>query len=247
MRRMQPWVFQVFVLIGALGLGTQARGAGQRPVISMMTTCAQLTSNFYPADTTTWFDSQKFPQVVFYAHMLFPLTPDFGSGQAKESWHPPQVAPKLSSPSASMTLNLSDSYYASAQWLDPDGLEVASFGLTMPARVSSDYVRLDGAQYIPHTFAMTLGIKDLRAQAGQKQLLSKNGQYHVRLYVDSQLEGIAFFKIFGLPQTGTSQSEPRSRTGTAGIDAATVQKALTPGMSESALGSILRLLTQTAK
>lgn len=178
------------------------------------TTCSQLTSNLYPMDTTTWFDAAKNPQIVLYAHMLFPLRPDQDSLTSlpePEAWHPPMV---VKAPLA-QTLSLDDQHYAQAIWLDPEGAVVAQYGLTMPARVSSDYVRLQGRQYIPHTFAMTIGTRDGRVEAGQKLLPSKAGQYHIRLFVDGQLEGIAFFRMMGgAAEPAAEKNTPRAPTQT---------------------------------
>jgi hypothetical protein len=219
-----------FCLIFFLGLSPFAAALeGQRPVISMITTCAQLSPNFYPTDTTAWFEIDKNPQVVFFAHMLFPLGRE---AVPTGAWHPPLVTPVVS-----MTLDVSDRHYAQAQWLDPDGLEVAHMGITMSARVSTQYLRLGSLQYIPHTFSSTLGIKDLRVQAGQKLLLSKNGQYHIRFSVDGCLEGIAFFRIFG----NVDQRLRDKPTGATLVSP-------TPGLSnDSLIQDMLRLLTRTAK
>lgn len=211
------------------------------------TTCAQLTANLYPADTTTWFDAAKNPQIVLYAHMLYPLRPDqdaLNQGAAEEAWHPPMVY-KSASPTA-VTLNVDDQHFAEAQWLDPDGQEFAHYGLTMPARVSTDYVRLQGRQYIPHTFAMTVGTKDMRSQAGQKGLPSKAGQYHIRLYVDGQIEGIAFFRMM----TGGAAELPKMGMAPPGGEAASSPRALTLTPEESglnALRDVFRALTKTGK
>jgi hypothetical protein len=128
--------------------------------------------------------------------MLFPLRPGQDALVPLPSpapWHPPLVAHGAEA----LTLQVDDQHYAEAEWLDPDGQVVADYGLTMPARVSSDYIQLQGRQYIPHTFAMTIGTKDIRSQAGQRALPVKAGQYHARLYVDGQIQGIAFFRMMG--------------------------------------------------
>jgi hypothetical protein len=199
----------VFACACLLWLASQA---GAKPVMADFTTCAQLGPNLYPADTTTWFDPSKNPQVVLYAHMLFPLLPgqdDLAQAPAPEAWHPPMTV-RLSPP---LSLALNDSHFAFARWVDPDGAVVAEYGLTMPARVSSDYVRLQGRQYIPHTFAMSIGTKDIRLEAGQKAMPSKAGQYHIRLYVDGEIEGIAFFKMLN----GVAPMAPQSKTSSAPV------------------------------
>jgi hypothetical protein len=222
-----------------------AAGAGKfKPVLSMLSTCAQLTPRFYPADTTTWFEASKDPQVVFFAHLLFPLNPAQDSLEAfhplapplSGPWHPPMVIPLEAQP---QSFQLNDVHYAQAQWLDPDGAELALFGLTMPARVSSDYIHLGDKQYIPHTFSMALGTKDIRPEAGQKSLPSKPGQYHIRLYVDGDLEAIAFFRMLPsnapaqLPKLGMEGALPESLSGSAS--------------GESMIKDMLKVLTQTAK
>src|SRR5258708_4809770 len=124
-------------------MAVQAAG---RPIMADFTTCGQLGGNLYPSDTTTWFDASKNPQIVLFAHMLFPLTPGqdaLGSVAAPEPWHPPLVPPAP----AAATLLVGDAHYAEAQWIDPEGAVVAQYGLTMPARVSHDYVRLQGRKY----------------------------------------------------------------------------------------------------
>jgi hypothetical protein len=198
------------------------------------TTCAQLTPSLYPADTTTWFDVSRNPQVVFYAHMLFPLEPgqefpDFAAGHWP--WHPPLAWKGDFQSQAAAMLSSSDRHYAEAQWLDPDGAVIAHFGLTMPARVSADYVKLQARQYIPHTFAMSIGTKDIRAIAGQLALPSRPGQYHIRFYVDGNIEGIAFFRM--LQDTGAAAAV---ESAPGGVD---------PGLDS--LRDLFRALTKTGK
>ncbi|MES2201454.1 MAG: hypothetical protein V4498_04310, partial [candidate division FCPU426 bacterium] len=120
--------------------------------------------------------------VVFSAHMLFPLLPQQGGARAS---------------TATVSVAVADHYFAEAHWLDPEGGELAYLGLTMPVRVSTDYVTLGGSQYIPHTFSMAVGTNDIRPSAGQKALPVKPGQYHIRLLIDGRLEGLAFFRILG--------------------------------------------------
>jgi len=187
--------------------------AAAGPILADFTTCSQLTSNFYPADTTTWFDASKNPQIVLFAHMLFPLRPgqdDLIPAPTPEAWHPPLI---VKAPPAA-TLRIDDVHFVEAQWLDPEGALVADFGLTMPARVSTDYIRLQARQYIPHTFSMTIGTKDIRTEAGQKALPSRAGQYHARLYVDGQIEGIAFFRMMGSALIPEATPAPQALTET---------------------------------
>jgi hypothetical protein len=176
-------------------------------VVSMLTTCSRLTANRYPDDSTNWFYPSTHPQIVFFAHLLFPLKPvesvQEGSKAEPETgtqetpaenpfrpepgqvWHPPlmmsvpgytpvaalspteEAAPL---PPERQTIEVNDRHYAEAVWSGPDGQVIASFGQTLPARVSSDYLNLNGETFIPHTFAMAIGTKDLRSQAGQKAL-----------------------------------------------------------------------------
>ncbi len=200
------------LLLLALGGMPAAAPAGPRPVTSMFTTCFQLGPGLTPADSTTWFDAAKHPQVVFYAHMLFPLKPGQDSRtqpEPAEAWHPPMAWPPPAAAQSAASIAIADSYFAEAEWLDPDGAVVAHYGLTMPARVSGDYVQLGGRQYIPHTFTMTIGTKDVRTQAGQKQTPGLSGQYHVRFYVDGELEGIAFFRMLsGEKKEGAAKKPP---------------------------------------
>lgn len=150
----------------------------------------------YPADTLTWFDPSKDSQVVLFAHMLFPLRPgqdDLNPAPETGPWHPPLIY----HPQAPLSIAIDDNHVVMSQWIDPDGQMVAAYSLTMPARVSADYLRLQNRLYIPHTFAMSIGTKDIRTAAGQTALPSKAGQYHIRFYVDGDLEGIAFFRILG--------------------------------------------------
>jgi hypothetical protein len=227
----------------ALALAPAFLGWGG-PVMAHFTTCSQLTQGLYPADTTTWFEPSRHPQIVLYAHMLFPLLPGQDAQAVPapaEAWHPPLA---LALPaSAPATLSLDDHHYAEAVWLDPDGLVVAQYGLTMPARVSADYVKLQGRQYIPHTFAMTIGTKDLRAGSGQKLLPLKAGQYHARLYVDGEIEGIAFFRMLvsgeakpALDKLGYEKTSPLPLSATAGDQGAF-----------EALRNAYHVLTQTGR
>ena len=186
--------------------------AGQRPLVAALSTCSELTPNTYPSDSTSWFEASRHSQVVFYAHLLFPLE---ASGEDKRrpgpgpDWHPPQRWWEALGPGTDGEGAMAgDSFYAEADWFDPEGEKIAGFGLTMAARVSSDYVRVKGRSYIPHTFAMAVGIKDLRAEAGQKRLPEKAGQYHIRFYVDGAAVGLAFFRI--LAPGGAATPVPRA-------------------------------------
>jgi hypothetical protein len=145
----------------------------------------------------------------------------------------------IARPAAPVTLALNDAHFTEARWIDPDGAVVAEFGLTMPARVSTDYLRLQGRQYIPHTFAMSIGTKDIRLEAGQKALPAKPGQYHVRLYVDGEIEGIAFFRMVG----ATVMQAPNSKTSSAPVG----ETLDAEEGSLNALRAVFQTLTKTGK
>ncbi len=70
----------------------------------------------------------------------------------------------------------------------------------------SDYLTVNGRQYIPHTFAMAIGTKDLRSQAGQLRLPSQEGTYSVRLSVDGRDPGSGL-----LPHAQVRPRRPRRR------------------------------------
>ena len=67
--------------------------------------------------------------------------------------------------------------------------------MTLTARSSGDWIHVAGREYIPHTFAMAIGTKDIRTEAGQTRLPAQQGQYTVRLRVDGRALGLAFFRI----------------------------------------------------
>jgi hypothetical protein len=170
-------------------------------IVSIMTTCAGLSSNRYPGDSVNWFYPAQHPQIVFFAHLLFPLRPEQedkvqSAEDPGQSWHPPLStdgeAPKT--PAGGM-IAVNDQHYAEAVWYAPDNTVIADYGQTLPARVSSDYLQLQGHNYIPHTFAMAIGTRDIRAAAGQRALPAAKGSYPIRLFVDTRLVGITFFSI----------------------------------------------------
>jgi hypothetical protein len=193
-----PRLLAPAALAGALCLGLAGaalRAAGKpEPLVSVMGTCSALTPNTYPADTMTWFDAGKQPQVVFYAHLLFPVQPEPGSQEPVMVAGPCRLSATVATAQA-LTPTFSDDIYAQAEWLDPDGKRVAFYGLTFPARIRSDYVKVLDRWYAPHTFAMAIGTKDLRGAAGQLLLPDKIGQYYVRLSVEGRAVGLAFFRM----------------------------------------------------
>ncbi len=65
----------VLVLAGLCLAWPVGARAGVRPLVSVMGTCSSLTPATYPMDAQAWFDAGKQSQVVFYAHLLFPLHP----------------------------------------------------------------------------------------------------------------------------------------------------------------------------
>jgi hypothetical protein len=184
----------LLALAAGLLAAAPLRAAGLRPapLVSVLGTCSALTSNIYPADSINWFDPARHSQVVFYAHLLFPLQseePDWAPG----AWHPPLVL----SPSAKAMgeLPVRDEHFAEAEWLDPAGERIAYYSLTFPARIRADWLDLQGRSYIPHTLAMAIGTRDLRGDAGQTRLPGREGQYTVQLRVDGRPTGLAFFRM----------------------------------------------------
>jgi hypothetical protein len=188
-----------------------AAHAGVRPMVSVMGTCSALTPNTYPMDAQAWFDPAKQSQVVFYAHLLFPLRPlPAERDGAAQAWHPP-----LLTGTAGMGLDSADAFYALADWRDPSGAPVALYGLSFTARLRSDYLSVNGRDYIPHTFAMAIGTRDLRSQAGQLHLPTQEGTYSVRLSVDGRDLGLAFFRIVKSAQAGPQAGAPQAGSPTA--------------------------------
>lgn len=173
-----------------------AKAAETRPLVAVLVTCSSLATDTYPADTQNWFDAGHNQQVVFYAHLLFPVDPlpDESLPEAlPEPWHPPMAVPL-----ADLRFGrggFEDQHYAEAEWLDPAGKRLADFGMTLTARAKSDWIEVAGRSYVPHTFAMAIGIRDLRAAAGQTRLPDTQGQYTVRLRVDGRSVGLAFFRM----------------------------------------------------
>ena len=195
-------------------------GARPRPVLSVLGTCSTLTTNTYPADTQNWFDASKQPQVVFYAHLLFPLQADSPvpvSSPAAALKAPKALSPTATAAALAVTPAFQELSYAEAEWLGPDGQRVAFYGVTLPARAQSDFVLLQGQTYVPHTVAMAIGTRDLRTDAGQTALPDKVGQYTVRLKVDGQLMGLAFFRML---KVGAAAMAPLPLSGTAATGAA---------------------------
>lgn len=180
------------LLAGLLLLGAPL-GAAVRPVVSVLSTCSVLTSNIYPADSVSWFDAARHSQVVFYAHLLFPVRPEASEllPLPASAWHPPLVWGALAMPDTDTI----DEFTVEADWLDPKGERVAYHGLTFPARIKGDWVKVDGRDYIPHTFAMAIGTRDMRSDAGQVRLPSLEGQYAIRLKVDGRQVGLGFFRM----------------------------------------------------
>lgn len=155
-----------------------------QPLVSVLGTCSALTANTYPADSVNWFDAGRHSQVVFYAHLLYPVPgPAF-----KGPWHPPRVWPERAP-------QFVDEFYAEAHWQDPSGRTVALHGLTFPARVKTDWLQVNGEDFVPHTLAMAIGTRDLRPDAGQVRLPEQVGLYTVRLRLDGRDSGLAFFRM----------------------------------------------------
>jgi hypothetical protein len=168
--------------------------ASPRPLVSVMGTCSDLVSNTYPADSMAWFNAGRQRQVIFYAHLLFPVRPEGGLEGAEPlpgPWHPPMAVVQPSAAPASVA----DAHYVEAEWLDPEGARVAFHGMTLAARIRSDWLTVNGRDYIPHTFAMAIGTREIRADGGQLRLPSLVGQYTVRFKVDGESQGLAFFRM----------------------------------------------------
>lgn len=184
--------------LGAVALGLLlAAGlpaAGVRPLVTVLGTCSALTANTYPADPMAWFDAGRQSQVVFYAHLLFPVKPEPSELDPLPAspWHPPLVLGGSGEPDG---MDSKDEFQAEAEWLDPQGARVAFYSLTFPARIKSDWVRVAGRDYIPHTFTMTIGTRDVRADVGQLRLPSLEGQYAIRLKVGGRPLGLGFFRM----------------------------------------------------
>ncbi|HTB34224.1 MAG TPA: hypothetical protein VK842_05140 [bacterium] len=188
----------------------QAAQAGVRPLVAVMGTCSALAQNtVYPSDAQAWFDPAKQSQVVFYAHLLFPLRPlPAESGGAAQAWHPPLLT-------GSAGVDSVDAFYAQADWRDPQGAPVALYGLSFTARSPADYLTVNGRVYIPHTFTMTIGTKDLRVQAGQLRLPTQEGTYSVRLSVDGRDLGLALFRMLKSGQAAPAAGAPQAASPTA--------------------------------
>lgn len=191
--------------LAALGLllASALPAAGVRPLVSVLGTCSALTANTYPADPVSWFDAGRYSQVVFYAHLLFPVKPLPSELEpvAASAWHPPLVLGAVEDVGRESV----DEFVAEAEWLDPKGERVAFYSLTFPARIKSDWVRVAGRDYIPHTFAMAIGTKDVRSDAGQTRLPALEGQYSVHLKVDGRPVGLGFFRML---KAGAAQPAP---------------------------------------
>ena len=188
-------VAAAFFCAAILAAGRPAAAEKIKPLVSVFGTCASLTTNTYPADSQNWFDGTKQSQVVFYAHLLYPTRPEEGpDASVSGPWHPSlRITPTAQAVESAPFFN--DEFYAQAEWLDPDNKRVAFYGLTFPARIRSDYVQLQGRWYAPHTFAMAIGTRDQRGDAGQTRLPDKVGQYTVRFSADGRPLGVAFFRM----------------------------------------------------
>jgi hypothetical protein len=196
MRGRARGVLRLFFCLAALAPAAAGRAAATaRPLVTVLDICSSLAADTYPADTQNWFDPERNAQVVFYAQLLFPADPlpdESLPAALAEPWHPPMaLAPPLSAAPAATD----DQHYAEAEWLDPAGKSIALFGMTLTARAKTDWITVSGRDYIPHTFAMAVGTRDLRAAAGQTALPGQPGQYTVRLRVDGRSVGLAFFKM----------------------------------------------------
>ncbi|HTB22028.1 MAG TPA: hypothetical protein VK914_04930 [bacterium] len=181
--------------LALLCLGAGPAAAAARPLVTVLDICSSLAADTYPADTQNWFDPERNAQVVFYAQLLFPVDPlpdESLPAAPAQSWHPPMA---VSAPPSSGSAPAEGQHYAEAEWLDPAGKGLALFGMTLTARAQRDWISVSGRSYIPHTFAMAIGTRDLRAAAGQTALPGQPGQYTVRLRVDGRSVGLAFFKM----------------------------------------------------
>lgn len=197
-------------ILGLLCLWAGLAPAQPRPLVAELGTCVALTPGLpYPADATAWFDASRQSQVVFYAQLLFPVHPLPSEEDAPTPWHPPLVT------GTAGTRGTLDHFYAQALWTDPAGAKVALYGLTFTPRLPADHVMVDGRDYIPHTFAMAIGTRDVRAGAGQVKLPTALGEYNVRLSVDGRDLGLAFFRMIAPsltpPQAGPAALSPAAQ------------------------------------
>jgi hypothetical protein len=216
--------FRSFLLLMLLGLSAVPVLAEEQ-VVSMLTTSSQLTANGYPADTVNWFYPSRHGQMVFFAHLLFPLAgssaPQAVTPMAQAAlpagWHAPMVLPAAAAPAFAVGGVRADYQpWVEASWVAPDETRIACYGVTLPAKNSKEFVRVDGRWWIPQTFAMDIGTRDLRPAAGQVSLPEWKGLYHIDLRVQGQLCGITFFSVLEgkvAPAPGT----PKSVTSTASM------------------------------
>jgi hypothetical protein len=205
----------VLALVFAAAAGL---AAGARPLVGVLGTCAALAPGPYPSDTRDVFDAGKDSQVVFCAHLFFPDEP-FPEEElpdvAEGPWHPPMAAARPLSPAAAAK----GGHYAEAEWLDPNGARVCLYGMTLAAKAGEAPVRVAGRDYQACTFAMAVGTRDVRADAGQVKLPEAPGVYSVRLRVDGRSVGLSFFKVAKTAAPAPAQgpsSAPAGAQGSAG-------------------------------
>jgi hypothetical protein len=268
----KEYMFKPFILILFLALAPSA--AAVEPLVSLVTTCTRMSANSFPEDTVNWYYPSRHKQVVYFAHLLFPLSGE--SGQAKppalsalpEDWRTPMVLPQPVLTPASSGMNADHQPYVEAVWKGPDESVVAAYGLTMPARTSKEFVRVGELYYVPHTFAMAIGTADLRSQAGQKQLPDIKGLYHIDLKVEGKATAITFFSVLegkassaeggGKSKPAPSASTPAEEQsaqaalqalqgggGSAGLSAGTLPALLNAAAQSLSLGS--KALIKTPK
>ncbi|MGH7442916.1 MAG: hypothetical protein ACREKE_09620, partial [bacterium] len=64
--------------LASLGFATGVKAMDApttRPLVSVLVTCSALAQDMYPANTQNWFDANRNSQVIFYADLLFPVSP----------------------------------------------------------------------------------------------------------------------------------------------------------------------------
>jgi hypothetical protein len=257
------------LLAGLLGLAALPALADDQ-VASLLTTCSQMSANGYPADTVNWFYPSRHGQVVYFAHLLFPLAgslapqPATGTAQMALSagWHAPMALPTPAPQPSASGVRADFQPFVEASWVAPDDSRIACYGVTLPAKNSKEFVHVDGRWFIPQTFAMAIGTRDLRPAAGQVALPEWKGLYHIDLKVQGQLCGITFFSVLegkaapapGLPKplsataaVGTAATQAQDQAALQGVAQALQGQEGATGEGEgggTGVSSLLNILTQ---
>jgi hypothetical protein len=218
------------ILLSALLALAAVPALAEDQVTSLLITCSQMTSNGYPADTVNWFYPSRHGQVVFFAHLLFPLAsssapqPSTATAQAAlpVGWHAPMALPTPTAQPTASGVRADFQPWVEASWVAPDESRIACYGVTLPAKNSKEFVHVDGRWYIPQTFAMAIGTRDLRPAAGQSALPEWKGLYHIDLRVQGQLCGVTFFSVLE-GKVAPAPGMPKPLSGTAAVGTAATQ------------------------